>query len=96
MVKQENLMTDLDLGVGNVIMRTFDTISLLVMQAVSYVMPNFRDYAEYGGINTARFVASGFDIPSDLMVQHFIVCLLYVLIATCAGYFFFKSKEIAG
>ncbi|MEM8680607.1 MAG: hypothetical protein AAGF97_14765, partial [Planctomycetota bacterium] len=96
MVKQENLMTDLDLGVGKIIMRTFDTVSLLVMQAVSYVMPNFRDYAEYGGINTARFVASGFDIPNDLMIQHAIVCLLYVVIATCAGYFFFKSKEIAG
>jgi hypothetical protein len=30
------------------------------------------------------------------MSQHFLVALAYVLAATCGGYFFFKTKEIAG
>jgi ABC-type transport system involved in multi-copper enzyme maturation permease subunit len=94
--RQWNLVTELEGGVTRVLIKAFDAVTMAVMQAISYVMPNFRDFAEYGGINTVRFLAYGFDIPLNLMSQHFLVALAYVLAATCGGYFFFKTKEIAG
>ena len=93
--KQDNQTTPLEAGIGTYVIQAFDFVAMLIMRGLSYLMPNFRDYAEYGGINTARFVASGFDIQSDLMWQHTMFAILYVFIATCAGYFFLKSKEIA-
>ena len=68
---------------------------MFFMRAISTLMPNFRDYAESGGINTARFLAYGFDIPTNLMWQHILTSLGYILVVAAAGYFFLKTKEIA-
>jgi ABC-type transport system involved in multi-copper enzyme maturation permease subunit len=95
-VRQDNLVSDLDAGASTIFIQAFDVVAMAVLQAVSVIMPNFRDYAEHGGINTARFVAYGFDIPSSLMWQQVVISFLYVAIVSCAAYFLFKSKEIAG
>jgi len=58
-------------------------------------MPNFREYAEHGGMNTVRFVASGFDIPVNLLGQHLAVAIAYSFVSACAAYYFLKTKEIA-
>ena len=93
--KQDNLTSPLEGGASTVVVKYFDWITMFVMKVFSFLMPNFRDFGEYGGINTARFVAYGFDIPTSLMWQHVLLAMVYVLVATCAGYFFLKSKEIA-
>jgi hypothetical protein len=95
-VRQDNLVTDLDAGASTIFIKAFDVVAMAILQAVSVIMPNFRDYAEHGGINTARFVAYGFDLPSSLMWQHVSITFLYVAIVSCAAYFLLKSKEIAG
>ncbi len=95
-VRQDNVVTELDAGASTVFIKAFDSVVMAVMRLVSVIMPNFRDFAEHGGINTARFVAYGYDIPADLMWQHSVITMLYVLTTACAGYFLFKSKEIAG
>jgi hypothetical protein len=93
---QKNLMVDLGIGkVGDFLVKAFDAVSLFFMRALSSMMPNFRDYAESGGINTARFLAYGFDIPPNLMGQHILISLAYILVVSSAGYFFLKTKEIA-
>ena len=93
---QKNLTVDLGIGrVGDIMVRVFDAVSMFFMRAISTLMPNFRDYAESGGINTARFLAYGFDIPANLMWQHILTSLGYILVVAAAGYFFLKTKEIA-
>ncbi len=93
--KQENLTSPLEGGASINAIQGFDSVAMFLMRIVSYLMPNFREFAEYGGMNTARFVAYGFDIRADLMVQHLVITLAYVTVATCAGYFFLKTREIA-
>ncbi len=93
--RQDNLITDLEAGASTTTIKVFDWVTMAVMRAISVVMPNFREFAEYGGINTTRFVAYGFDIPGNLMWQQILVSLTYVAIVTCAGYFLLKSKEVA-
>lgn len=95
-VRQDNLVSELDAGASTIIIKAFDVVAMAILQAVSVIMPNFRDFAEHGGINTARFVAYGFDIPNSLMWQHVLMSFLYVAVASCAAYFLFRSKEIAG
>ncbi len=94
-VKQENLVNPLDGGFTTSVIQAIDMVAMLALKGISFLMPNFRDFAEFGGINTARFVAYGFDIESNLMWQHAFTALGYVFLATCAGYFLLKSKEIA-
>ena len=94
-IKQDNLVTEMEPGVTTFIVKTFDHVAMLGMDGISKLTPNFRDFAEHGGINTARFVASGFDISAGLMGQHILAALAYFLVTTCAAYFFLKSKEVA-
>ena len=95
-VKQDNLVTPLDVNpVTTAIIKGFDIVTMAVMRGISFLMPNFRDFSEFGGMNTTRFVANGFDIPMNLMAQYILVTTAYLLAVTCLGYFFLKSKEIA-
>lgn len=93
--RQDNLISDLEAGVSTTAIKMIDAVAMTIMRAISVIMPNFRDYAEFGGINTVRFVASGFDISSNLMWQHVVTAFAYVIVVTCAGYFLLKSKEVA-
>ena len=34
-------------------------------------------------------------IPADLMLQHLVTTLAYGLVVAIAGYFFFKTREVA-
>ena len=94
-VKQDNMVSELDAGIMTLVIKGFDAVAMQLIRGVSFLMPNFGAFAESGGINTASFAAYGFDIPSSLMLQHVCIMLAYVFLATCAGYFFLKTKEIA-
>ncbi len=88
-IKQWNQMSELEPGVGTWIIQRIDDVLMLFVQGISYAMPNC------GMFNTSRFVAYGFDIPTDLMAQHLTLALAYALVVSVAGYFFFKTREIA-
>jgi ABC-type transport system involved in multi-copper enzyme maturation permease subunit len=89
LVRQWNQLTELEESVGTWIVQRIDGVLMLIVQAISYAMPNC------GMFNTSRFVAYGFDIPADLMAQHLTVTLAYAAVVSVAGYFFFKTREIA-
>ena len=95
LLRQTNLTDEMGGGLPIQILQVIDSAILLVMRGFSVLMPNFRDYAEHGGINTVRFVASGFDIPLNLLGQHALIALGYSLVTACAAYYFLKTKEIA-
>ncbi len=82
-------MSELDPGLGTWIIQRIDGVLMLLVQGISYAMPNC------GVFNTSRFVAYGFDIPNSLMAQHFTITLAYAAVASVAGYFLFKTREIA-
>jgi ABC-type transport system involved in multi-copper enzyme maturation permease subunit len=89
LVKQWNQMSELEPGVGTWVMQRVDDVLMLFVQAISYAMPNC------GIFNTSRFVAYGFDIPGALMGQHLALALAYAGVTMIAGYFLFKTREIA-
>ena len=95
LLSQKNLVDEFAPSLPILVVQWIDAFILLIMRGVSYMMPNFRDYAEHGGMNTVRFVASGFDIPLNLLGQHTVVALAYSMICACAAYYFLKTKEIA-
>jgi hypothetical protein len=88
-VEQRNLVTELDEGVGTTVVYGFDNIMLVIMWMFSFVLP---DYSKF---QTASYVASGYNIPGALMLQHFIIALLFFLALATIGYFIFKSREVA-
>jgi hypothetical protein len=95
-VRQDNLVTELEVSpIAAFLIKTMDSIALLFLRGVSSLMPNFGDFSERGGIETARFVAYGFDIPWHLSLQHFFVALAYVGCCVGIGYFLLKSREVA-
>jgi ABC-type transport system involved in multi-copper enzyme maturation permease subunit len=87
--RQMNLVTRFEEGITTTIVQGTDFVLMLVMRAVSSVMPN------YGSYDTTHLVAFGYNVPGDLMAQHITATLAYVLVITCAGYFFLKAREIA-
>lgn len=89
LVLQMNQMIELDPTWTTWIIKSIDKVLLHVIDAVTYAMPNCGEF------NTSRFVAYGYDVPSDLVSQHFVITMLYFLILTGAAYFFFKTREIA-
>ena len=95
MIKQLNQQGEIGRGIGVTVLESVDSLIVQVMRVVSLIMPNFTDFAESGGMNTTRFVASGFDIPANIIGQHATIAVAYFLVAVCIGYFFLKTREIA-
>ncbi len=89
LVTQQNLMVPLQEGASTTTVKIFDQVTLLLMKSVSFLLPN------YGELSTTQFVAAGFDIPSQLVLQHGLVTLAYLLALSGAGFYILRSREIA-
>ncbi|HUE75008.1 MAG TPA: ABC transporter permease [Pirellulaceae bacterium] len=91
MVLQQNVMTDLEVaGWMDQVIKVCDKIMMGVIYAMTFVLPNYLQ------LDTSQFVASGYDIYADLLGQHVTSTLLYFAGAAVVGYFFLKTREIAG
>ena len=89
-ISQLNQMVKLnENSVGVQIMKALDGIAMHIIKGVSYAMP------DCGQFNTANFVADGFNVPNELVGQHFVITAAYFLVLAAAGYFFFRTREIA-
>ncbi len=90
LVTQKNVSVDLDMGkVVDSIVKIFDGVFMFFMWLGARVIPDFTDF------NTSRFVAYGFNIDGNLVMQHLLVTLAFVVVLSIFGYFFLKSREIA-
>ncbi len=88
---QQNVMTDVE--VNSVVMKVvkvFDSIMMAFMHSLTFVLPNYRVF------DTSNFVSSGYDIYGALVAQHVMMALVYFFAVTLVGYFFLKTREIAG
>jgi hypothetical protein len=90
LVTQKNISVDLDMGtVVDRTVKVFDGVFMFFMWLGARVIPDFTSF------NTSRFVAYGFNIDGNLVAQHLLVTLAFVVVLSIFGYFFLKSREIA-
>jgi hypothetical protein len=91
MILQQNVMTELEVaGWMDQVIKVCDKIFMGVIYAMTFVLPNYLH------LDTSQFVASGYNIYPDLVAEHVISTLLYFAGAAVVGYFFLKTREIAG
>lgn len=90
MITQMNQTIELDLGKPiEYAIRGIDAVLMFFMWVAANVLPNYWEF------NTSNFVAYGFNIDGNLLGQHCLIALAFVLVLTVYGYFFLKSREIA-
>ena len=87
--QQKNLVTPLEESGASKVVFGMDNVMLAVMWVFSYLMP------DYSKLQTSAFVASGYNIPPELMTQHLLTVLIYFVVLATLGYMVFKSREVA-
>ena len=91
LVKQDAMTTDLDVeSSSKLVITVIDTIAMKVLDAAATSLPNLPK------MDTSDFVASGFDVFGGLVARFTATTLVYVLAAGLIGYFFLKTREVAG
>lgn len=90
LVTQMNVMSPFERSPAVDAMKGVDGVLQGAMRAVSYVVPDFSSF-----LDRVRYVAEGFSVPSDAVLQDLTVALAYVVGMTIAGYFCLRSREIA-
>jgi len=88
-VTQESITVDLAPSPAVQIMKTFDTFLLAPMQLLAGIFPSLSS------LGTSDFVAGGFDIPFDLVAEHGLETLGYLLAFFIAGAFCLRAREVA-
>jgi hypothetical protein len=90
LITQKNVLIDLDMGpLVDRLVKAFDAVFMFFMWVGAEVFPDYTSF------NTSRFVAYGFNIDGNLLAQHCLTTLAFVLVLSVFGYFFLKSREIA-
>jgi hypothetical protein len=90
LLTQKNVMIELDMGpLVERTVKAFDAVFMFFMWLAARVFPDYTSF------NTSRFVAHGFNIDGNLLAQHCLITLAFVVVLSIFGYFFLKSREIA-
>lgn len=91
MATQKNVSIDLDINpVVDWLVVAIDKVLMALMWMAARVLPDFRSF------NTSRFVSDGFNIDGNLMAEQCLTAAAFVLVLSVFGYFFLKSREVAG
>jgi hypothetical protein len=88
-VTQESITVELAPSPAVQIMKTVDTFLLAPMQLLAGIFPSLSS------LGTSDFVAGGFDIPFDLVAEHGMETLGYLLAFFIAGAFCLRAREVA-
>ena len=86
---QASITVELDESPAVVAMKAVDTLLVSPMRLLAAVFPSL------GSLGTGEFVASGFDIPFDLIAEHSLETLGYVVPCIVLGAIFLKAREVA-
>lgn len=90
-VTQKNVTIDLDMGpVVDRVVPAIDAVLMFFVWLAAQIFPDFSSF------NTSRFVAYGFNIDGNLLAEQGLITLGFVLVLSVYGYFFLRSREIAG
>jgi hypothetical protein len=88
-VTQTSITVDLTPSPAVQIMKTVDTFLLAPMRLLAGIFPSLSS------LGTSDFVSGGFDIPLDLVAEHGMETLGYLLAFFIAGAFCLKAREVA-
>jgi hypothetical protein len=88
-VTQMNQVSPLTESFGTTLIQRIDDVLELAMQSLAYVLPDFRS------LSTVDYVAYGYDIPMNRLVQDLFVCGAYLVGLCVFGYFFLRTREVA-
>jgi hypothetical protein len=88
-VTQTSITLELDPTPAVNAMKAADTFLLAPMRALVAVFPSI------GRLGTGEFVASGFDIPFDLILENGLATLAYVLPCIVLGALVLRTREVA-
>lgn len=90
LLTQANVQNDLEIsGVAAGIVWVIDQGLMQSIRVATYVLP------DYNRFDTTKFVANGYDIFSDVVLQQVTMAAVYTLVVAVVGYFFLKTREIA-
>lgn len=89
MVTQRNQITRFEPTPAVQLMEAIDQVLKGGMVAIAQVLPDFRS------LGTVNYVASGFEIPANAILQQLTLCLAYVIGLSIIGYFFLRTREVA-
>jgi hypothetical protein len=88
-VTQTSITLELDPSPAVQLMKTADTFLLAPMRLLAGIFPSL------GALGTSDFVAGGFDIPLDLVAEHGMETIGYLLAFFIAGALCLKAREVA-
>ncbi len=86
--RQSGVMTDLEDSAGIRIAQMADQAMMVLLRGVSRLIPDFSQF------DNITWVASGFDVPSDLWMQQGTMVAGYLLAAFFAGFLFMRTREV--
>jgi ABC-type transport system involved in multi-copper enzyme maturation permease subunit len=90
-LQQNNTQSDLDVyRPVEIVIKFLDTTMLLMVEGLTYILPNYSHF------DASQFVANGYDVYPSVVGQQLTMAVVYALSASVAGYFFLKTREIAG
>ena len=88
-VTQTSITLELDPTPGVLAMKAVDTALVAPIRLLAAIFPSL------GSLGTGEFVASGFDIPGDLLAEHAFETLGYLVPCIVVGALFLKAREVA-
>lgn len=91
LLTQANQTTDLEYNkIALLFIEGPDAILMFALYGLTYLVPDLTRF------DSSQFVANGLDIYPAIMFQQMTLAAVYAAGATIAGYFFLRSREIAG
>lgn len=102
-VNQKALTVELDEGLTTWVLQGIDRVIGLLLSVVSHLAPNFSEIAgaKYDPrafnmpMGDATFVADGFDIPAELLLQQMIATACFLVPIFLVGFLCLKMREVA-
>lgn len=87
---QKNLMVDLDEGTYVTVVKFIDARFFDGLRVFVNMLP------DYTQLDTHSFVVDGYNIPGVVMIQQLLIVGAFFVCLVTTGYFFLKTREIAG
>ena len=88
-VTQKNMVQGLDTGIGDTIVQQTDLLVIHVLNAITYLAPNFSQ------LNFTEFLTFGFAVDGHRILIAITITLAFCIGLTVLGYFSLKTREIA-
>jgi ABC-type transport system involved in multi-copper enzyme maturation permease subunit len=88
-ITQKSITAEYEDSTGIQIVYWIDKIALNIMKAFTNLLPDFNTFSN------VNFVASGFDIPGDLVLEQLTKMLAFTFAAFLAGLVFLRMREVA-